>query len=310
MNKKSIRQQLILKNVNERSFITVDELCKMLNVSKITVRRDLADMEARGLLVRKVGGAISNSKAYYALDEDLSSPRANDFDLLEPNKATLEEILKINGILTLNEQELEEESEEAVAPPRTAEELRDISKRCKIAIAKQAASLIHPNHRIGIDSGSTTAEIVNFLGKTERVLVMTNSLSIGYAISKLPEPRRPSLILTGGLFDSQSDSLYTKHMVPVLKEYSLDLCFVGADGFNERGTTTKFEAPSFTRAMSQISRFTIVLIESSKITNRQPNDELSWQNIDLVITDSLIPMKVRKSLMKMVDVIAAQVDDI
>lgn len=51
------RQAAILQVLKERGCATVDYLGKRLYVSNATVRRDLADMEARGLLKRVRGGA-------------------------------------------------------------------------------------------------------------------------------------------------------------------------------------------------------------------------------------------------------------
>ena len=51
------RQAAILQVLKERSCATVGYLCGRLYASAATVRRDLADMEARGLLTRVRGGA-------------------------------------------------------------------------------------------------------------------------------------------------------------------------------------------------------------------------------------------------------------
>ncbi|RIY36165.1 DeoR/GlpR family DNA-binding transcription regulator [Psittacicella gerlachiana] len=312
MRKKVLRQAVIVKSINENSYLSVEDLQKLLNVSQITIRRDLAELEKKKLIVRKLGGAVSakgavnDHSSLTKFEDEISS----EIDLRGID--TIDDILKIKGIKTLNEESYDDSHvhDSFDHATRSEEELRDLSYRCKLAIAKQAASLIHHNSRVAIDSGSTTAELVRFLDNKKRLLIMTNSLNIGFELSKLPEESRPNIILTGGLLDSHSESLYSKSMIPALKEYSLDICFVGADGFSDKGTTTKFERPSFTKVMSDISRFTVVLIESAKITNRQPNDELNWEDIDLVITDSLIPRKVRKSLMKTVEVIAADIDDL
>ncbi|RIY33500.1 hypothetical protein CKF54_02765 [Psittacicella hinzii] len=314
MRKKIIRQALVVKAINENSYLTVEELERLLNVSQITIRRDLAELEERKLLVRKLGGAVSLRGI--GLEVNATNDEINP---LPPLNIDIEDLKKVDQNLGKEEvKQLAKESEEYLNLLNDFEKtggkndnaVRSLSQRCKLAIAKQAASLIHNNSRIAIDSGSTTAELVKFLGNKKKVLVMTNSLSIGYELSLLPEQNRPSLIITGGLFDSHSESLYSKSMIPSLKEYNFDICFVGADGFGENGTTTKFERSSYTKVMSEASKFTVVLIESSKISNKQPNDELSWEDIDLVITDSLISRKVRKELMKSVEVIAADINSI
>ncbi len=54
------RRVRILERLHQKGIVRVDELGRELEVSVITVRRDLALMEAEGLLERTRGGAISS----------------------------------------------------------------------------------------------------------------------------------------------------------------------------------------------------------------------------------------------------------
>ncbi|GBG93788.1 DeoR family transcriptional regulator [Ligilactobacillus salitolerans] len=62
----------LLNIVNQKQKIAVKDLSEMLNVSKVTVRKDLSELEAKGLLVRKHGFAIINnpSKLNYRLAQN------------------------------------------------------------------------------------------------------------------------------------------------------------------------------------------------------------------------------------------------
>ena len=55
--KKKLRQDRILDLVNAQGTITVSQIMDELNVSDMTVRRDLTEMSDRGLLIRTHGGA-------------------------------------------------------------------------------------------------------------------------------------------------------------------------------------------------------------------------------------------------------------
>lgn len=55
---KTERQKQIIDMLKRKGFISVDELCKMFGVANMTIRRDLDEMESRGLLVRSHGGAM------------------------------------------------------------------------------------------------------------------------------------------------------------------------------------------------------------------------------------------------------------
>jgi DeoR/GlpR family transcriptional regulator of sugar metabolism len=59
------RQDFILRQIQERGEVSVDELCLALEASMATIRRDLDDLEQRSLLRRTRGGAISISALFY-----------------------------------------------------------------------------------------------------------------------------------------------------------------------------------------------------------------------------------------------------
>ena len=52
----------ILSIINENRFVTAEELKNILYVSLSTIRRDLAELNRRGLIVRSQGGAIAKSE--------------------------------------------------------------------------------------------------------------------------------------------------------------------------------------------------------------------------------------------------------
>ncbi|PIE86097.1 MAG: transcriptional regulator [Bacteroidia bacterium] len=64
------RQQDILNILNEHSYITVHELSKQLNVSLVTIRKDLTLLEQQQYLYRTHGGA--SIKPRYAFERNVS----------------------------------------------------------------------------------------------------------------------------------------------------------------------------------------------------------------------------------------------
>ncbi len=54
------RKKYILKALNEREFISVNELVEHFGVSPMTIRRDLSELEEKGFLIRKYGGAVKS----------------------------------------------------------------------------------------------------------------------------------------------------------------------------------------------------------------------------------------------------------
>ncbi|TRY33170.1 DeoR/GlpR family DNA-binding transcription regulator [Aliiglaciecola sp. M165] len=52
------RRRAIIERLNQRGEVAVEELSKVFNTSEVTIRKDLAELESNGLLLRKFGGAV------------------------------------------------------------------------------------------------------------------------------------------------------------------------------------------------------------------------------------------------------------
>jgi len=59
------RKRMIVELVNAEEKVTVPQLCDRFSVSPATVRNDLRELEAFGLITRTHGGAIRNSRANF-----------------------------------------------------------------------------------------------------------------------------------------------------------------------------------------------------------------------------------------------------
>jgi len=62
------RKKKISDLIKKDGTVKVAELSRLFEVSEVTIRNDLADMESKGLLSRVHGGAISSYKPYYSMD--------------------------------------------------------------------------------------------------------------------------------------------------------------------------------------------------------------------------------------------------
>ncbi|MEO3877484.1 DeoR/GlpR family DNA-binding transcription regulator [Rheinheimera fenheensis] len=161
--------------------------------------------------------------------------------------------------------------------------LEKVSKR-KLAIAKAAASLIKDHYRIIIDSGRTTAALLPELANKRGLVVMTNSLAIANALRELEN--EPTLLMTGGTWDPQSEAFQGQLAEQMLRNYDFDQLFIGADGIDlARGTTTYNELYSLSRVMAEVAREVIVMLESDKLGRKIHNLELPWSMIKVLVTD-------------------------
>ena len=64
------RQEEILKELDKSGYVNVADLCEILNVSTVTIRKDLNFLENENLLHRTHGGA--SKQPIYAFERDLS----------------------------------------------------------------------------------------------------------------------------------------------------------------------------------------------------------------------------------------------
>ncbi|HEY0923236.1 DeoR/GlpR family DNA-binding transcription regulator [Rheinheimera pacifica] len=161
--------------------------------------------------------------------------------------------------------------------------LEKVSKR-KLAIAKAAASLIKDHYRIIIDSGRTTAALLPELAAKRGLVVMTNSLAIANTLRELEN--EPTLLMTGGTWDPQSEAFQGQLAEQMLRNYDFDQLFIGADGIDlARGTTTYNELYSLSRVMAEVAREVIVMLESDKLGRKIHNLELPWAMVKVLITD-------------------------
>ena len=157
----------------------------------------------------------------------------------------------------------------------------------KQAIARAAVGCIREHARIIIDSGTTTAAMIPALGYQPGLVVMTNSLTVATQLTELEN--EPTLLMTGGTWDVRSESFQGQVAEQALRSYDFDQLFIGADGIDlARGTTTFNELVGLSRVMAETAREVVVMVESQKIGRKMPNLELSWDQIDVLVTDRQI----------------------
>ena len=179
-------------------------------------------------------------------------------------------------------------------PVESPEQSEKVSSR-KISIARCAAQRIKDHARIVIDSGSTTSAIVPFLKGKRGLVVMTNSINTAQELLEL-EPE-PTVLMTGGTWDAQSQSLQGAMAEKMLANYNFDIAFVGAAGLDAScGTMTFNELTQLSRSMAAAAHKVIVLAEAEKFERKMPNVELPWQSVDELITDETLAPELQNQL--------------
>lgn len=109
---------------------------------------------------------------------------------------------------------------------------RQARRNQKRAIAEVAARLVQPGHRIFVDAGSTTLELVFCIKDVPNIVVVTTSLAVAAA---LQHSDSAETILLGGTLQPGRPDLGGGLTEDMLDMFSADLSFQGADGIDLDG---------------------------------------------------------------------------
>ena len=162
----------------------------------------------------------------------------------------------------------------------------------KQAIGQAASALIRPGNTILLDSGTTVLEIARNLPDSllndGGVTVLTRSLTIAY---ELRRRRQIRLIILGGLYLHDFDTLVGPQVEQALQEMHVDILFAGTDGLTvESGMSTdNVSEVGLLRTMAGRADRVVVVTDSSKIGVSNLQMILSLNEIHALITDSEAP---------------------
>lgn len=94
------RKQQILEILAKEGRVRVNELSALFDISEVTIRMDLADLEAKGMLSRVHGGAVSSYKTYYNMS--LQQRLAANLEQKQKISERVVEMIEENDTIMLN----------------------------------------------------------------------------------------------------------------------------------------------------------------------------------------------------------------
>ncbi len=174
------------------------------------------------------------------------------------------------------------------------EQKHRLHKEEKKAIGRYAAELIEDGDTILINSGSTTLEVINNL-RNKSVRIITSNLG---AIYKSVESKF-ELIMLGGLFRSQSNSLVGEFAQILLKRVYGAKTIIGVDGFSIKyGLTTPVleEAGIANKMIESTLGMVIVVADYSKLGVVSNFVSAPINKVNVLVTDDKIDDEYRNSL--------------
>ena len=253
----SDRHTQLIELLKKRSYCSVVEMSQLLNVSPMTIRRDLHMLQEKHIVEITHGGASF-----------ISSKRIEpDFDI------------------------------------RTHEHLPE-----KQAIGKMAADLfIEEGDVIGIDSGSTTLEIVRNLPNVPLTIV-THSLA---AANFVAWNKQYSLIVLGGIMQHEANCLCGPQAIAALHTLNINKLFLSASGLLllDGLSCNNLADAEVKQALIKSSRKTILCMDSSKIGKVYLARFAPLNSIDVLITDNCISDESREAIeQQQIEIITASAE--
>jgi DeoR/GlpR family transcriptional regulator of sugar metabolism len=240
----SDRHAQLIGLLKERDYCSVVEMSQLLNVSPMTIRRDLHMLHEKQIIEVTYGGA-----------RFIASKRFEpDFDI------------------------------------RAHEHLAE-----KQAIGKQAAELfIEEGDVIGIDSGSTTLEIVRNLPHVSLTIV-THSLA---AANVVAQNRRYTLIVLGGVMQHEANCLCGPQGIAALHTLYINKLFLSASGLllPDGLSCNNLPDAEVKQALINSARKTILCMDSSKVGRAYLARFATLSAIDTLITDNGISDESRQAI--------------
>jgi DeoR/GlpR family transcriptional regulator of sugar metabolism len=167
----------------------------------------------------------------------------------------------------------------------------------KMNIARKAASLVNEGETVLIEGGSTNALLARELGQKKGITIITPNVFIA---RELRENYDMSIILLGGLYQQQSESLVGKLAKLCIDHVNFHKAFIGVDGFTrEAGFTGKdMMRAEINTYIAQKSQCVLVVTDSSKFGKVELTTYFGPDEVHYVITDNGIPAQDKAFLEK------------
>jgi DeoR/GlpR family transcriptional regulator of sugar metabolism len=156
------------------------------------------------------------------------------------------------------------------------------------ATAGAAARRVRQGDTVILDAGRTCFEVAVALNAVEDLTVITNDVNIGHLVAGRPHAR---LLMTGGELVGGRTALSGEHAVQFIRSYTADWVFLSADGVDATAgitTSASWEVP-LKKAMLGAAERRCIVADSTKINRRTLAHFADLSDIDLVITDELMP---------------------
>lgn len=155
----------------------------------------------------------------------------------------------------------------------------------KLAIASEAAFLVHDGDSILLDASSTSYFLARVLSERNSLRVMTNGFEVA---RELAQNASNTVILIGGVVNNDSSSVTGLLSEQIIADIHIGKAFFSCSGFSiERGMTeVHLEEAQLKRKAIESSQQIIALIDSSKMGKEDLTPFARIEQITRLFTDS------------------------
>lgn len=168
----------------------------------------------------------------------------------------------------------------------------DMQKEAKREIARHAAMSIKDGNTIGIDVGTTTVHIADFLMAVHNVTVVTNSIAAAVRFNIALEEKRMTgkVILLGGTTSPEQSSVSGAMTIEWLSRMNLDKVFLSCGGI-DGGIVYDYDVDEslVSAKMVENSYCRILLADSTKVNKKSFYTICSLNDISEVICNEARP---------------------
>ncbi len=237
------RVEIIMQQLQLQATVKIGDLTQLLGVSVDTVRRDLRNMEQKGMIQCVRGGAclpgslstFANFKGREIVHSDL-----------------------------------------------------------KREAARKALRYVESGSVIALNSGTTNTILAQELvQRSDPFTVVTNNLA---AIPILMQNMNIELIAVGGMVDVMEQSTYGTVCEQEFARYYPDVAFLSINAVNyEDGFTDfRFQEMGVIQLLAERAQKVLAVMDSSKLGKRSKKKILKLDQVDCLVMDNQIPVKLKE----------------
>jgi DeoR/GlpR family transcriptional regulator of sugar metabolism len=164
----------------------------------------------------------------------------------------------------------------------------------KRAIGQRAAQLVEDGDTIIIDCGTTTYELLKYIG-SKRLTIITNSIPVAGLVGSHPNLK---LIYAPGEYSDDSHGMVGPLAVNFFHTLRVDKAFLGAHGFDAVGGANEPVLGDATakRAMLEATTSSYLMVDSGKYGNVHLMALSKLSDFSCVITDADFPEERKAAL--------------